>query len=73
MNERTQRIMRSLIAAPFAVSVFLFASCGSKEGGASGQTGGSPDERILPVQVQVARERSVQGDAAADRDDPGRR
>ena len=53
MNERTQRIMRSLIAAPIAVSVFLFASCGSKEGGASGQTGGSPDERILPVQVQV--------------------
>ena len=53
MNQRRTRTVRILIAAQFAASVFLFASCGSEGGGKPEQTGGSPDEKILPVQVQV--------------------
>ncbi len=53
MNQRRTRTVRILIAAQFTASVFLFASCGSEGGGKPEQTGGSPDEKILPVQVQV--------------------
>ncbi|MBP1653936.1 MAG: efflux transporter, family, subunit [Bacteroidetes bacterium] len=53
MNQRRHRTVQSLIAAPLTASILLFSSCGSGDGDNPGQAGGSPDERILPVQVEV--------------------
>ncbi len=54
MDRISMHSVRVLMAAQIVGSMLLLTSCGSSEGNSPDRTeGGSPDERIQPVQVEV--------------------
>lgn len=53
MNYRSHRFVHPFFTVLFGLTALLLSSCGSKEAENPGQEGGSPDEKVLPVQVRV--------------------